>query len=640
MLMRDEVRGACVCPPGVEVDFERWLCLFPDAAVPVEPFDAGLDAAIEPDTGHDGGTDGGFEGGSDAGPGCTPTEEVCEGLLDEDCDNEVDEGCDCTNEDIRACGPDQGVCEAGTQVCASGAWGDCEGEDVPGTEVCEGSLDEDCDGSVDEGCACTNGTDRTCPGGIDTGECAAGTQTCASGAWGRCVGAIGPTAEVCDGRDNDCDSVIDGPVASASCGTAANTTALACTAGACVVVGCIAGTDDCNRDASDGCEADLRSARTTCGSCMHACGATQLCSAAACTDAPRLEDAVAGVARGETYFVDEAPDGDWFRRSLRLGAEADGSVVIVESYGDLGGDGTTVRSLDSALNPGWNLFRATAMFGPACSGSECVVTSLNDQADNYLARYSLTSATPTRVEVALHREPVAPPVLTPDGRWAHVSAGFEDTFGLPDVRVTGATDGRVSAMGQTDVVYTTMSAHQIRATSLDGTVRWTFAVPSGWTVRDIVAGPSIGGGREDYVYVLSTRSFGSRFESRLSLLDVSDGSEADWYDLTSATRSLQGVAIALGIDGSVYMVGRTATKALLVAFGPDVTLVYQREAGGTAYSRFDDLFLLPSGELMVVGLLTSGTFSFGGSTFGSGSAPSSLTDSPEGEHFVLRLRVQ
>lgn len=160
------------------------------------------------------------------------------------------------------------------------------------------------------------------------------------------------------------------------------------------------------------------------------------------------------------------------------------------------------------------------------------------------------------------------------------------------------------------------------------------------TARDVAAGLGAGAGREPYVYVLSTRSFGSRFESRLSLLDASDGSEADWYDLTSATRSLQGVAIEVGTDGNVYLVGRTATKALLVEFGPDVSLLYQREAGGTAYSRFDDLFVLPEGELMVVGLLTSGTFVFGGGTIGSGSAPSSLTDSPEGEHFVLRLRVE
>lgn len=638
MLIRDDVRGACVCPPGVEVDYDRWLCLFPDAAVPIEPFDAGgLDGGL--DGGSDSGADSGADVGPDTGPECTPSEEVCDGTLDEDCDGDIDEGCDCEDGATRACGTDLGVCDAGTETCEAGAWAECEGA-VPGTETCDGELDEDCDGSVDEGCACANGASRACPGGIDTGDCEAGTQSCTDGMWGGCEGAVGPTSEVCDGRDNDCDGVIDGAVASAACGSAANATSLSCSAGECVVVGCLGGTGDCNRDVSDGCEADLESTRATCGSCGRACSPTQVCSSSACTNAPLLENHRAGIARAETYFVEEAPGGDWSRTSLQLGAEADGSAVIVESYIDLGGDGTMVRALDSELNPGWVIYRATRMLGPACSAAECMVTTLNDDGDDYLARYALTSGSPTRVEVALHRRGVAPPVRTPDGRWAHVASAFDETFGLPDLRVTGPTDGRVAAMGRTDVVYTTMNARQVRATRLDGAARWTFSMPSGWTVRDIVAGPSIGGGLEAFVYVLSTRSFGSRFETRLSVLDANDGSESESYDLTSATVSFEGVAVALGGDGNVYMVGRTASKSLLVAFGPDASLLYQREAGGTAYSRFNDIVSLPSGELLVLGLLTSGTFAFGGSTFGSGSPPSNLTDSPEGEQFILRLRVE
>lgn len=94
MLIHDEVLGACVCPPGVEVDYERWLCLFPDAAVPIDPFDSGvIDSGA--DSGTDAGVDSGSDGGTDVGPECLPTNEVCEGSVDEDCDGMVDEGCEC-----------------------------------------------------------------------------------------------------------------------------------------------------------------------------------------------------------------------------------------------------------------------------------------------------------------------------------------------------------------------------------------------------------------------------------------------------------------------------------------------------------------------------------------------------------------
>ncbi|MET0388689.1 MAG: hypothetical protein ABW321_22145 [Polyangiales bacterium] len=45
---------------------------------------------------------------------------------------------------------------------------------MPGTETCDGTLDEDCDTNVDEMCECKNGEQKEC--GVDVGECKLGNQ--------------------------------------------------------------------------------------------------------------------------------------------------------------------------------------------------------------------------------------------------------------------------------------------------------------------------------------------------------------------------------------------------------------------------------------------------------------------------------
>jgi hypothetical protein len=190
-----------------------------------------------------------------------PTDEVCEGSVDENCDGMTDEGCDCTagatrpcgtdegacaagleecdaggwwgpcvgsvepageecnavdddcdgvtDEEIaRPCGTDEGACVAGTETCAEGAFGPCQGAIGPTDEVCEGAVDENCDGATDEGCSCEYGATRAC--GTEEGACTRGLQACAAeGLWGPCVGGVGPVAETCNGIDDDCDGTTD-----------------------------------------------------------------------------------------------------------------------------------------------------------------------------------------------------------------------------------------------------------------------------------------------------------------------------------------------------------------------------------------------------------------------------------------------
>ena len=134
-----------------------------------------------------------------------PSIELCD-EKDNNCNGATDEGCDCSDGAQKSCGVDVGLCKQGIQTCKDGKWGSCVGAVAPVKEVCDG-LDNDCDSDIDEGCDCITGKTKPC--GSDIGICQKGIQTCSSGKWGSCTGAVGPSAEICDGKDNDCDGQID-----------------------------------------------------------------------------------------------------------------------------------------------------------------------------------------------------------------------------------------------------------------------------------------------------------------------------------------------------------------------------------------------------------------------------------------------
>ncbi len=102
-------------------------------------------------------------------------EALCDGL-DNDCDGQVDERCNCgTAGRIQSCflGPpdraDQGACRDGIQVCRyvqefTFWWGPCEDSISPSQEVCD-NLDNDCNGCIDEIPDCT--PEGECPGSDD-----------------------------------------------------------------------------------------------------------------------------------------------------------------------------------------------------------------------------------------------------------------------------------------------------------------------------------------------------------------------------------------------------------------------------------------------------------------------------------------
>ena len=142
--------------------------------------------------------------------------EICGNGIDEDCDGLADgPPCKCTPGDKQDCytgpvGTDRkGLCKKGEQLCkADSSWGDCTGEIVPTTELCNGK-DDNCDGQIDEAYP-ENG--QSCTANGQQGECAKGTYTCASGTL-TCQ-AASSSKEICDGKDNDCDGKVDNNVES------------------------------------------------------------------------------------------------------------------------------------------------------------------------------------------------------------------------------------------------------------------------------------------------------------------------------------------------------------------------------------------------------------------------------------------
>ena len=116
-----------------------------------------------------------------------PVKEICWDNKDNDCNGKVDDGthCVCQPGKARDCysGPagtrGVGRCKAGKQQCnsAGSAWlKACNGQVLPGQEVCANNTDDDCDGLVDEGCvsavkpaACTTATLKHVSGGADCG---------------------------------------------------------------------------------------------------------------------------------------------------------------------------------------------------------------------------------------------------------------------------------------------------------------------------------------------------------------------------------------------------------------------------------------------------------------------------------------
>lgn len=188
-------------------------------------------------------------------PDITWLDNSCNGV-DNDCDELFDEDY-AQNTIVTSCGV--GECNQDgflncEQTEGGGTFDTCE--PLPaGTEVCDpDNLDEDCDGESNESCECIDGETTSCSDFGRLGVCAEQTATCVGGAWdtSSCDVAVtenNTTADplTCtDGVDNDCDGAID--CLDSGC------SAISCS-GSCVTASCNLSTFqwECSADTSVSC---------------------------------------------------------------------------------------------------------------------------------------------------------------------------------------------------------------------------------------------------------------------------------------------------------------------------------------------------------------------------------------------------
>ena len=231
---------------------------------------------------------------------------------------------------------------------------------------------------------CAAGT--LCVGNVCVAGCSA-TQPCGAGQL-CCAGGCGDAQtnlSHCGACDRRCE--------------AANATA-ACMNGACAVAACVTGFGDCDADASNGCEVELRSSTAHCGACGNACAArprsVARCTAGACEYAcePGFADCDGDVSNGcETDTRASANHCGMCGRACDLAnatsACSMGSCVVAacaEGFGDCDGNGANgceadTRTSTSHCGMCGRACPSQPNAAPACVAGSCGLTCLAGFAD-------------------------------------------------------------------------------------------------------------------------------------------------------------------------------------------------------------------------------------------------------------------
>lgn len=238
------------------------------------------------------------------------------------------------------CGACGHVCPSihGAGFCSAG---DCSVGCDTGWSNCNGQVADGCESHPADDVAHCGGCATPCAPAHATGACAAGVcsiASCATG-WSDCNQnpADGCEAHLAADPDNcgACHKVCSG----------ANASQRACVAGACAPK-CEAGFGDCSKAANDGCEADLLSTESHCGSCAVACTSGVTCAGGQCT--------IGSCPAGTADCDQQAANG------------CERSITTTSDCGACG----------NACTQG-----ATASSAPACASGACSMTCFGEKYD-------------------------------------------------------------------------------------------------------------------------------------------------------------------------------------------------------------------------------------------------------------------
>ncbi len=192
-----------------------------------------------------------------------------------DCDSGLD-GCETSLMDVANCGSCGNACSGATPVCGM----------VGGSPACATG----CSGAeVRCGGTCTSTDTDVMNCGTCMNRCSLPRATAACAAGSCRIASCDPGYADCNGNPADgCEvNTLTDPMRCGSCTNACNlaNAVEGCSAGSCTVASCDPGFGDCDRAAANGCEINLQTDVTRCGTCSNTCNltrATEACVAGAC----------------------------------------------------------------------------------------------------------------------------------------------------------------------------------------------------------------------------------------------------------------------------------------------------------------------------------------------------------------------
>jgi hypothetical protein len=205
---------------------------------------------------------------------------------------------------IQHCGACERACPARPNAVATCTAGTCGFRCLDGFADCDGNAANGCEadlrastahcGACGRMCVVPNGTPLCVAGRCDIAACTVG--------FADCDGMLANGCEV-DLRTNVSHCGACGRACSLSNATAG------CAAGACTVAACTTGFGNCDGNALNGCEADLRNDRSHCGACGNACTAGNTCQGGVCSSLASCRTILAGAPGSPNgrYTID--PDG-------------------------------------------------------------------------------------------------------------------------------------------------------------------------------------------------------------------------------------------------------------------------------------------------------------------------------------------